>query len=294
MKKKVFIFAMAAALCCCGSEETREDESRVMVEPTQVTMTFSPYTMEGMNDEGTGESGNTTRAAASIAGVVTKLDVWIIDGDGERTTISQMSTDDGFGTVTATIDKSKTYTVYAVGHNSDLAILNANGYLSFVNDNIKETLFYSTDITPASASTLSCVMERIVGRLRIETTDNVPVGADYITLTVANAATSWNVATGTPSNLADNRVIRINGVGTRVGQTVALTCHLISTSDAATNYDIVLTLYDSSDHALMQRTFNAVPIRNGYKTTYRGQLFSGELTASFMVNDWSEFDTVNF
>ena len=57
---------------------------------------------------------------------------------------------------------------------------------------------------------------------------------------------------------------------------------------------MVVTLYDGNDGVLMTRTFSAVPIRNGYKTTYRGQLFTGGVTAAFTVGDWSEYEVVEF
>jgi hypothetical protein len=83
-------------------------------------------------------------------------------------------------------------------------------------------------------------------------------------------------------------------MGSMVGQTVALNCYLLSTMDAATEFDMVATVYDANEVVLMQRTFEDVPIRNGYKTTYRGAFFTGAMSASFTVDDWSEYDVVEF
>lgn len=272
----------AAVMMGCSSGD---DGQLVAYEQESVTLTFCPYEMEP-------ETKATTRAVASIAGVVSRLDVWIYEGGSEVTAVHQTSTDAGFGTVSVSLDRTKTYTVYAMGHNSDEAATLADGAVSFAGDNIKESMFYTTTLSPASASALSCEMQRVVGKLRIETTDNVPDGASYVTLGVAGAATKWNVD-GTLGGLT-GRTIRINGLGSRVGQTVALNCHLLSTSTGATNYDVVVTLYDGNDGVLMTRTFSAVPIRNGYKTTYRGQLFTGGVTAAFTVGDWSEYEVVEF
>lgn len=295
MKRSIdFVVALMAAMVIgCSSEN---DEQRVVYEPEEVTLTFCPYEMEpeGNADAISGQVTKraTTRAVASIAGVVSRLDVWIYEGGSEVTAVHQVSTDAGFGTVSVSLDRTKTYTVYAMGHNSDEAATLADGAVSFANDNIKESMFYTTTLSPASASALSCEMQRVVGKLRIETTDNVPDGASYVTLGVAGAATKWNVNC-TLGGLT-GRTIRINGLGSRVGQTVALNCHLLSTSTGATNYDVVVTLYDGNDGVLMQRTFSAVPIRNGYKTTYRGKLFTGGVTAAFTVGDWSEYEVVEF
>ena len=270
----------AAVMMGCSSGD---DGQRVAYEQESVTLTFCPYVME---------PEAITRAVASIAGVVSRLDVWIYEGGSEVTAVHQTSTDAGFGTVSVSLDRTKTYTVYAMGHNSDEAATLADGAVSFANDNIKESMFYTTTLSPASASALSCLMQRIVGKLRIETTDNVPTGASYVTLAVATAATKWSVA-GVPGD-ATGRTVRINGVGSMVGQTVALNCYLLSTMDAATEFDVVATVYDANDGVLMQRTFTDVPIRNGFKTTYRGAFFTGAMSASFTVDDWSEYDVVEF
>jgi len=295
MKRSInFVVALMAAMVIgCSSEN---DEQRVVYEPAEVTLTFSPWVMEpDGNADAIGRKETkqtTTRAVASIAGVVSRLDVWIYESGSEVTAVHQVSTDDGFGTVTATLDKTKTYIIYAVGHNSDGAATLANGLVSFPSDIIRESMFYTAELSPASSSSLSCLMQRIVGKLRIETTDNVPTGASYVTLALATAATKWSVA-GVPGE-ATGRTVKINGMGSMVGQTVALNCYLLSTMDAATEFDVVATVYDANDGVLMQRTFEDVPIRNGYKTTYRGAFFTGAMSASFTVDDWSEYDVVEF
>lgn len=282
MKRKMELMAVVCAAVMMGCS-SGDDGQRVAYEQESVTLTFCPYEME---------PEAMTRAVASIAGVVSRLDVWIYESGSEVTAIHQVSTDDGFGTVTATLDRTKTYTIYAVGHNSDGAATLADGLVSFPSDIIRESMFYTAELSPASSSSLSCEMQRIVGKLRIETTDNVPTGASYVTLAVATAATKWSVA-GVPGE-ATGRTVRINGMGSMVGQTVALNCYLLSTTDTATEFDIVATLYDANDGVLMQRTFEDVPIRNGYKTTYRGAFFTGAMSASFTVDDWSEYDVVEF
>ena len=93
-------------LTACSSDNG--EEPRVKSEEfTDVVLTFSPYEQTAM-----------TRTAVSIADVVNHLDVWVVNGSdviASHTT----STDAGFGTVSMTLDKTKTYTLYAVGHKAD-------------------------------------------------------------------------------------------------------------------------------------------------------------------------------
>jgi hypothetical protein len=52
---------------------------------------------------------------------------------------------------------------------------------------------------------------------------------------------------------------------------------------------------DENDAVIQSRVFENVPLRNGYKTNYRGTFFiDTPMSMSFTVNDWNEYDTVDF
>ena len=123
MKRWAIAALFVGLLTGCSSEN---DEQRVM-KPTEVTLTFSPYQMEAM-----------TRSAVSIADVVNHLDVWITDGTTE-VDAHQTNTDAGFGSVLMTLDKTKTYTLYAVAHKADGATL-SDGVISFTDDKVTHAM----------------------------------------------------------------------------------------------------------------------------------------------------------
>jgi hypothetical protein len=185
-------------LTACSSDNM--EELGVMSEPTDVQMTFSPYTMEAM-----------TRTAVSIADVVTKLDVWIYESGSEVTAIHQAASDAGFGSLTVTLDKTKTYTLYAVGHKADGATL-SDGVISFTDDKVTHSMFYTTTFSPATITSLSCLMTRIVADFRLEITDDIPTSAVKSRFTIASVFDRWNVTTGATHGI--NRVSTINCVGT--------------------------------------------------------------------------------
>ena len=118
-----------------------------------------------------------TRAAVSIADVVTKLDVWIYESGSEVTAIHQA----GFGCwlrfMTVTLDKTKTYTLYAVGHKGGRGGDGSDGVISFTDDKVTH-MFYSTTFSPATTTSLSCLMNRIVADFRLEITDDIPTSAE--------------------------------------------------------------------------------------------------------------------
>jgi hypothetical protein len=274
MKKVIIALSAAMVLTACSSDNMEEVE--VMSEPTDVQMTFSPYEMSAM-----------TRAAVSIADVLTKLDVWIYENGSEVKAIHQTTADAAFGSITVTLDKTKTYTLYAVGHKADGATL-ADGVISFTDDKVTHSMFYSTTFSPATTTSLSCLMNRIVADFRLEITDEIPTSAVKFRFTVPGVFDRWNVTTGATHGI--DRVSTINYGGT----SAIFNVYAIAT-DAQTTHDIMVEALDENDHEVQTRMFTDVPLRNGYKTNYRGAFFiDSQFTSSFTVNDWNEYETVDF
>ena len=262
-------------LTACSQDESEVFNGSPVENQKEVTLTFSPYEMSTM-----------TRTATSISNYCTHLDVWITDGV-TTTDLHQSSTDDGFGTITATLDKTKTYTMYAVAHKADGATL-ADGVISFTDDKVTHAMYYTETFSPADNTSLSCLMTRIVADFRLEITDDIPTSAVKFRFTIASVFDRWNVSTGGTHSL--DRVSTINYNGT----SSIFNIYAIVT-DASTTHDIFVEALDENDQEVQTRTFADVPLRNGYKTNYRGTFFiDSQFTSSFTVNDWNEYDTVDF
>ena len=260
-----------AALCGCSSDN---EEQRV-AEPIEVMLTFSPYTMEAM-----------TRTATSIASLVTHLNVWITDGTTE-VSAHQTNTDDGFGTVSMTLDKTKTYTMYAVAHKADGATL-TDGVVAFTDDKVTHSMFYTTTFSPATTTSLNCLMTRIVADFRLEITDEIPSAVKKLRFTVSDVFDRWSVTDGGTHQIDRTSIITYNGTS------AVFNIYAIVT-DAQTTHTVTVTALDENDQEVQTRTFADVPLRNGYKTNYRGTFFiDTPMTMSFTVDDWQEYDTVDF
>ena len=272
MKKLFFMLAAVVLLMSCS-----KDDAQVSNNETQtVTLTFSPYTMESM-----------TRSATSIASVVTHLDVWITDGSTE-VEAHQTNADDGFGTVSMTLDKTKTYTMYAVAHKCTTNATLSDGVIAFPDDKVTHSMFYTTTFSPATTTNLSCLMNRIVADFRLDITDDFPAECKSLRFTIANVFDRWNVTTGGTHQLDRVSTISYNG-SSSVFNVYAIT------TDTQTTHDITVTALDENDQEVQTRTFADVPLRNGYKTSYRGTFFiDTPMTMSFTVGDWNEYDTVDF
>ena len=277
--KKLWIIALSALMmltaCSSDQEESVLNGSPVENE-TEVTLTFSPYEMEAM-----------TRAATSIADVVTHLDVWLYESGTEFASVHQTTADAAFGSITITLDKTKTYTLYAIGHKADGATL-SDGVISFTDDKVTHAMYYSTTFSPSTTTSLSCLMNRIVADFRLDITDEIPTSAVKFRFTITDIYDRWNVSTGGTHELDRTSVVAYNG-------TSAIFNVYAIVTDAQTTHDITVEALNADEAVIQTRTFADVPLRNGYKTNYRGTFFiDTPMTMSFTVNDWNEYETVDF
>jgi len=287
--KKYFALLSCALMALTACENNALEESEVMnpetSDPQQVTLTFSPYEQEAMTRAG-GE-------ATSIATIATRLDVWLYQDGQEVQAIHQTSADADFGTVALTLDKRNTYTLYACAHKDTGAATLQGGIITWPGAKMTHSMFYTKTFTPAETTTLSCLMQRIVGQFRLETTDAVPTEADRITIAVDQAPAAWNVS-GYGMNPSDYTAT-YQGYNLNQDGSVTLSAFVIADPDESVLHTVTVTAYDTAGQSIQQRTFEDVPLRNGYRTTYRGAFFTdAAFTSSFTVSDWQEFDTVEF
>ena len=281
MKKIMFFMAaMLMAGCYYDREEMNEvgDEESV-----EVTLTFMPYEMEAM-----------TRTATSIGDYCTRLDVWISDGT-TQIDAHQTSTDDDFGTLSLALNKTKTYSLIAVAHKcSDVATL-ADGILSFAEDKVTHSMIYVGTFSPGTSTSQSFLMNRIVGQFRLEIADVVPNEVTKFDYIIKDTYNQWDVTQGEGVNLID-RTGTINLTSRNQDGGVTLNIFVIPTDLTTTDhFDVTMTARNAQNEVVESRTFENVPIKAGYRTTYHGTFFvTSQMTMSFVADDWQSFNTVEY
>jgi hypothetical protein len=281
----VVAVAMLTACTNDGAGEVINDET------AEVRMTFALYEVEPMTRENS--AGGLTRTdgvtRAAVADYATRLDVWLYEGGTEVQAIHQQSTDEGFASLAVRLEKSKTYTVYACAHKAcGVATLN-DGVVSWPDDKVTHSFFFSQTFSPATTTTLSCLMERIVGNFRLEITDAVPADVVRMTIDMGESPTRWDVG-----GFGTNAVSRVSSFQLTAGSTPTVSVFLLAGSEEEKR-DVTVTAYDDTDAVVQQRVFEDVPIRAGYRSTYRGEFFtSGVVTMTFTTNDWMDYETVEF
>ena len=248
----------------------------------------------GVFFQGGGTALHTTRTATSISGIVTRLDVWISENGTQVEEVHQTSTDDGFGTVSVSLNRLKTYTLVAVGHKAGGAATLTDGVIAFPDEKVTHAMIYTTTFSPGTTASLNCLMTRIVGMLRFEIADQVPDDAYTMRFSLGESFTRWNVTSAIGTNTIE-RTSTFNNFS-RDANGANFSIYVIPTNLTDTDHmDITVTaLYVNGDE-YESKTFANVPIKAGYKTIYHGQFFTTTATsAAFTVEDWSEFDTIEY
>lgn len=283
MKRQAFcVFFVCAFMGSCSQSD--ELINNVAKEDTTVTLAFEGIKFD-MQPMGT---------RATIAESASRLDVWVYENGSEVEAVHQTSSDSGFGTVSLTLNNTKTYTLYAFAHKATGVCTLTDGIIAFPEDKPKECFFYTTTFSPATTTSINAEMSRICGKFTMATTDAVPDDVDHVRFTIVNTGLRYNVITGEPANLTD-RTVDFPNITRKADGTCSFSFNILSTDDAATNFEITATVYASDNSIIETKTFTDVPIRNSYRTTYTGAFFTtSEFSMTFTCADWQDYDTINF
>lgn len=279
--KKAFIILAGAVLLLCGCSQGLPEGSDAS-EPVDVTIHFTRFQVEQQA---------MTRAAVDVSEYITRLDIWLNDGV-TTTAYHQATGDTGFGSLSVTLNKNKTYTMYSVAHKGSAAASMADGVVTFPDDKVTHTFFYTDTFQPTKNMAKVCPMDRIVAMFMLSTTDAVPAEVKKVRITLGNVFTRWNVA-GYGVNAID-KVSTISITSTKSDGTVELITYGITTNEN-TSHNILVEALDASDAVVQTQAFENVPLRNGYRTIATGNFFTDAPSSfSFKADEWQDNTPISF
>lgn len=236
-----------------------------------------------------------SRTRGGIGDVMTRLDVWIIQG-ADTTAVHQSSADSGFGTVALAVNKTKEYTMKAVAHKCTTEAEMRGGVVSFTPGEMKHVAYAEHTFKPDTISgQLAVDMNRIVGMFKFATTDAIPESVYTMRFCIKNSPQQFNTSTLTGTAAAD-RTVEFSGFSRKNDGTAAFTLYVLPDDLTAQHaYDVEVTALDDKGATIESRTFSDVPIRANYRTSYQGTFFvSKSASFSFTIGDWNDFDPVTF
>ena len=279
--KKTTLFALLAGmmLAGCSSDQFEEESEMVngqssMVNGVNVTLHFTRFQIEQQS---------MTRAT-DVSEYVTHLDIWIYESGSEIGAYHQATSSEGFGSLSLTLNCTKSYTIYAVAHKANGAATLSDGVISFPDDKVTHSFFYSDTFTPTENMQKVCSMNRIVAQFKFTTTDAIPAYVKQMRFTVSGVYNKWNVTSGAYNQL--DRVSTINVTSTKPDGTITCNVYAIVT-DANTMHNILVESLDETEQVRESHLFENVPLRNGYITNATGNFFTDAPSSfSFVADEW--------
>lgn len=188
------------------------------------------------------------------------------------------------------------YTMVVLGYGSDSEItLTSPTAAAYTSDKGRETFVATQTVNVTSTADLNLTAElsRVVTRLRVRSTDDMPTNVAKVTIQVSAGGISFNPTTGlaTVNTGLTNEIAATSGFG----RTASFNTYFFLASDEQT-VNVTITVFDASDNVLFSKALTSVPMKRNRCTEVTGKLFSSSATASAftVTTDWLTDHVVEF
>ena len=188
------------------------------------------------------------------------------------------------------------YTMVVLGYGSTSEItLTSPTSAAYTSDKGRETFVavQAVNITSTADLNLTATLSRVVTRLRVESTDNMPRNIAKVIISVSAGGLSFNPTSGlaTVNTGFTNEITASSGFG----RTAFFNTYFFLASDQQT-MNVTINVLDASSNVLFSKVVNDVPMKRNRCTVLSGKLFSTDATASgFTIDtDWIDDYNVDF
>ena len=278
-----FQMGLAAAmmmLTACTSEEPQKEKPSGWDQKT-ITFTF----------------GDTFQTKAMTRAAITSLsltDLWMFDyvGDELQQTIHQSSTDEGFGSISASMGYGS-HTLYFVASRGTTPTSDTDAKtITWAKPSDTYWATSSITVAPSSSASQAVTLSRVATRLQITVTDEVPANAATFTVTPSQWYYGINYTTGAGVGLQANypRPVNIpaNYIGTS-GELMISFFGFVPSADWQT--DITATLTASDESVLGHVTLEDVTLNKNITTAYSGGILGSSKSFTLSADDaWGDDD----
>ena len=284
--------SVLVALTACQkvelSEPSVENEQSEQTSESVKTKKFT-FTMKG---DFSNEWKPVTRAYLSADGK-DLTDVWVLDYDADGNLLQQLHQDDNtaedFGKPVMQLAYG-VHRIYFVASRGVNPVLSTDTHtLTF--DNVRDTFWKRYDVTVVATSNgnRAVTLDRIVTKLRLTFTDEMPNNAASIIITPHTWYYGFDYTTGQPANAQTDKSSTIDIPSTSIGQTgVQASLFSFSTADEWTT-DVAISSQSATGSVLGSATIASAPFQANRVSDYAGPLFSsgGSMTLS-LNGEWTD------
>ena len=274
MKKMMMALASALMMLSCTSDESQNDQPTGWESKT-ITFTFGDViTQHAM-----------TRADVSTLDLT---DLWMFDyiGDELQQTVHQSSTDDGFGSISASMGYGE-HTLYFVASRGTTPTSDTDAQtITWVKPSDTFWATATVTVSPSSESSQAVSLSRVATRLRITVNDEVPAQAAKFVITPAQWYYGIDYTTG--NNQPREVNIPSSYIGTS-GQLAIAIFGFVPSADWHT--DITAALKASDESTLGLVTLEDVEMKRNITTAYSGGILGTAKSFTLSADDaWGDED----
>ena len=217
----------------------------------------------------------------------TMTDLLVFDyKDGECVqSIHQTSGDAQWGTPTLSL-KFGTHQIYFVASRGAEPVVDADNHvISF--GTVRDTFWkmYTIEVTSSTNASRTVAMDRVVTRLRLTATDEVPEGLATVTITPAKWYNGVDYLTGEPAAevVSTGRVVSVPSSYAGTSGDLIINVFGFSGDDFSTNIDVVAKTTDGT--TVGQASVANAPFRRNRSTEMSGTLFSKVSVNTIVIDD---------
>ena len=222
-------------------------------------------------------------------------DLWLFDylNGSLVNTIHQTSEDVNFGAIAITADYGSHNLYFVASRGQEPTISCTEITWAKPSDTFWKSL--ALEVAPGMSASQSVTLDRVVTRLRISVTDEVPATLAKLSITPAHWYYGLDYTTGEPvSDATSPRIISVPSsyIGT-TGQLSSSIYGFCGSSELTT--DVTVAALASDDSQIAALTLPSVPFVRNRITSYTGQLFGHANSVNVSVGDgWDEEHAVNW
>lgn len=274
MKKSMFLLVAVAMVAACGSEsdvtvadDVREVTFRVDGD-FKMTISEMDLTRTALTDEGN---------------VMT--DLWVFDymGDELVQTIHQTAADDGWGQPSIPLKMGAHHVYFVASRGTEPTIEGTTMQWVKPSDTFWKDLELNVTATTANSRTVE--LDRVVTRIRVVATDEVP--ADVATVAVTPAMWYYGIdyRTGEPAVARQDNERSVAVLASYIGTQGTLAVNIFGFSGAEWTTAVTVTSKKSDGTVISSATVSDVPFKKNRSTEMIGAVFAKVGVNTITLND---------
>lgn len=277
--KRITFYLLLISFLLCGCEKVNLDEYLNTKDGYKVSFSFGTITQ-------TDFEGVDTRSQKNLSEIATVLNFAVFQDGTKVKTISQKSTEAGFGSIELSLPSGR-YEVVAVAHRgSGNATISSPQEIKFASNKITDTFSYYRAIDVNDATNYDANMTRVVSMFRLCLTQEIPADVAQMKFYYTGGSSTLDATTG--YGCVNSRQTENLNVSSHAANQV-FEVYTFPHEDIS-SLKMTISALNSKGDVLYEKELPNVPITIRKISTYTGTMFgesgrSDAMNMSFKADD---------